>query len=150
MGHERDLAIKEYQEKIQLRYDANNIIHEKSELYYDFLSSLLSIINETYLGSDIIKTNDDMKGHFTWAFNKVLENFKYEKIKFKPLSTFSYDYLWFFIYKGFYTSDLDGKYEGLLEYFRFLFDYTTIKTSAELDSYIDFYKMFEQNLKKLN
>jgi len=150
MGHEKDLIIKEYQERIQLRYDENNIIQEKSELYYDFLCSLLGIIHETYLGSDIVVSAKDVGGHFTWCFNKVLDNFKREKITFKPLTSQSYEYLWFFMYKGYYDSDVESKYWAILEYFTYLFDYRSVKTTAELDAYIDFYKMFEQNLKKLN
>jgi len=150
MGNENEQTIEEHRQRIQFQYSVNNIIREKSELYFDFLLSLLNILNETYLGPDTISTQDDMVNHFSWCFNKVLEHFEHERIKFTPISTITYDYLWYFIYKGFYSSEMENKYEALLEYFTYLFDYDGIKTPPELESYIDFYKIFDQNLKKLN
>ena len=148
----KDVSIEEQREKIQLLYDANNIIREKSELYYDFIVSLLTIIDETYLGRDLISTQDDITNHFMWCFNKVLKNFEYERIKFTPISNTTYDYLWYFIYTKYYSpvSKIDDKYNVLVDYFTFLFDYTAIKSTLEINSYINFYKMFDQNLKKLN
>lgn len=145
---DKERAIEQIREKIQLHYDANNIVREKSELYYDFIVSLLNIINETYLGSDVISTQEDMVNHFMWCLRKVVDNFNKERIKFSADG--DYDYLWYFIYRGYYSSDSETKYDALIEYFTFLFDYTAIKTTPEIVSYIDFYKIFEQNLKKLN
>jgi len=145
---DRELSTEEIREKIILEYNANNIIRERSELYYDFIISLLSVIDETYLGSEIISTQEDMVNHFTWCFDKVIENFKKEKINFS--SDAEYDYLWFFIYKGYYTSDDENKFQILVDYFTYLFDYLAIKSKSEVSSYIDFYKMLDKNLKKLN
>lgn len=139
---------EEIREKILLQYSANNIIRERSELYYDFVVSLLSVIDETYLGSDVISSQEDMVNHFTWCFKKVIDNFNKERIKFNPDA--DYEYLWYFIYRGYYSSDVDNKYNALLDYFTYLFNYTAIKGEVEIDSYIDFYKIFDQNLKKLN
>ena len=152
MGKEREdgLTLEEYRERINLWYSANNIIREKSELYYDFVTSLLKLIDETYLGSDVISTQDDMVNHFMWCFNKIRANFEYERINFIPVSTPAYDYLWYFLYKGYYTSELDDKRDVLLEYFKYLFDHNMVKTPPELESFKDFYKIFDQNLKKLN
>jgi len=141
-------STEEIREKILLEYNANNIIRERSELYYDFIISLLSVIDETYLGSDVISTQEDMVNHFTWCFKKVIDNFAKEKIKFSPDA--DYEYLWYFIYRGYYASESENKHQALVEYFAYLFDYTAIKTPPEITSYIDFYKIFDQNLKKLN
>lgn len=146
----RDPSVEKYLDQIDTWYKGNNIIREKSELYYDFLYSLLNLIDETYLGNDVIATQEDMANHFMWCFKKVASNFEKERIKFTPVSTTAYDYLWFFIYKGYYTSDVEGKHKIIIDYFRFLFDHTVIKTPLELETYIDFYKIFDQNLKKLN
>jgi len=144
----KDLSTEEIREKILLEYSANNIIRERSELYHDFIVSLLSVIDETYLGSEVISTQEDMVNHFTWCLKKVIDNFNKERIKFSPDA--DYEYIWYFIYKGYYSSEFDGRYDTLIEYFRYLFDYTAIKTPPEVLSYIDFYKIFDQNLKKLN
>ena len=141
-------STEEIREKILLEYNANNIIRERSELYYDFIISLLDLIEETYLGSDVISTQEDMVNHFTWCFKKIVDNFNKERIKFS--SDADYEYLWYFIYKGYYSSVSKNKYNALVEYFTYLFDYTAIKTPPEVLSYVDFYKIFDQNLKKLN
>ena len=145
---DRKMSTEEIREKILLQYSANNIIRERSELYYDFIISLLDLIEETYLGSDVISTQEDMVNHFTWCFKKIVDNFNKERIKFS--SDADYEYLWYFIYKGYYSSVSKNKYNALVEYFTYLFDYTAIKTPPEVLSYVDFYKIFDQNLKKLN
>ena len=91
-----------------------------------------------------------MVNHFSWCFNKVLDDFEKERIKFSPASTSTYDYLWYFLYKGFYTSDSDNPIQVILSYFKFLFDVNEIKSPIELEAFKDFYKIFDQNLKKLN
>jgi hypothetical protein len=152
MGEEKhdSLSIEKYREQLDIWYKGNNIIREKSELYYDFISSLINLIDETYLGSDIISTQEDMINHFMWCFQKVASNFEKERISFTPVSATAYDYLWYFIYKGYYTSNVEGRRQILLDYFKFLFDHNSIKTPSEMESYLDFYKIFDQNLKKLN
>jgi len=144
----KELSTEEIREKILLEYSANNIIRERSDLYYDFIISLLSVIDETYLGPDVISSQEDMVNHFTWCFKKVVGNFEKERIKFS--SDADYEYLWYFIYRGYYSSDFDGTYDTLIRYFTYLFDYSAIKTPQEINTYIDFYKIFDQNLKKLN
>jgi len=144
------ISLEYYREKVNIWYKSNNIIREKSDLYYDFIFSLLNLIDETYLGTDVISTPEDMSNHFTWCFNKILSNFEHERIKFSPASTTAYSYLWYFLYKGYYTSELENKHKILLEYFTYLFDFSMVKTPPELESYIDFYKIFDKNLKKIN
>ena len=148
--NDEGVTLDEYREQINILYRANNIIREKSELYYDFITSLLKLIDDTYLGPDIVSTQDDMVNHFTWCFNKIRANFEHERINFTPVSTPAYDYLWYFLYKGYYTSELDDKRDVLLEYFKYLFDHNMVKTPPELESFKDFYKIFDQNLKKIN
>ena len=131
-------------------YRTNNIIHEKSELYYDFISSLLVLIDQTYLGPDAVCTKEDMANHFTWCFNQIRLNFAHERIIFSPASTTSYGYLWYFIYRGYYIINTDDKFNILLEYFKYLFNYNMFKTDPELESFTDFYKIFDQNLKTIN
>jgi hypothetical protein len=146
---EESITFEEYNEQINTWYRANNIIREKSELYYDFLSSLLTLIDQTYLGADVIISQEDMSSHYTWCFNRVLSNFEHERIYFtnKPEN---YDYLWFFFYKGYYMCETENKYNILQEYFKLLFYYDKMKTPPELESFMDFYKILDVNLKKIN
>lgn len=146
---EEYIAFATYNEQIDFWCKKHNIVREKSEVYYDFLFSLLTLIDETYLGSDVIKTQGDMINHFNWCFNKVTDNFEQERIFFIPKST-HYEYLWFFFYKGFYMCTTENKTEILIDYFKLLFNFTRIKTQSELESFTDMYKIFDQNLKKIN
>ena len=95
-------------------------------------------------------SSKDIANHFTWCFNKVLSDFENERIRFHPLSNARYAHIWYFFHEGYYVSDLDDKYELLLSYFTYLFDYTTVKTKKEIESFVDFYKMLDINLKKTN
>lgn len=146
---EEHITFEIYKEQIDTLYRSHNIIRKKAELYYDFILSLLNIIDETYLGSDVITSAEDMVNHFSWCFNKVVSNFEKEKIYFNTKDT-HYDYLWVFFYKAYYTCNTENKTQILAEYFRVLFSYNIIKTPQELESFIDLYKIFDQNLKKIN
>jgi len=160
MGKKEDnvLTLEAYREQMNLLYSANNIIREKTELYFDFISSLIKLIDETYLGPEVISNREDRVNHFIWCFNKVLEYFEHERIKFSPISygtdfmisTTGYDYLWNFFYRGYYTNPMEDKSDSMLEYFTHLFNFNEIKSPTELELFIDFYKIFDQNLKKLN
>jgi hypothetical protein len=74
-------------EDADIWFKSNNIIFEKMELYYEFVISLLDLIEKTYLGEGSdpntkIETSeeDDVK-HFDWCWKKTIKNFeKYNKI----------------------------------------------------------------------
>jgi hypothetical protein len=148
-NEEEHLISKTHQDQIEAWYKSHNIIREKSELYYDFVFSLFTIIDETYLGPDIIISNEDMSNHFIWCFNKVVFNFDQEKIYFNHKGD-HYNYLWLFFYKAYYTCNTENKTGILFEYFKVLFDFNRIKNPIELESFTDLYKIFDQNLKKTN
>lgn len=144
---EEHITFETYQGQIEIWYKAHNIIREKAELYYDFLFSLLTVIDETYLGPDIIVSDEDITNHFDWCFNKIISNFEQEKIYFLPKNE-HYQYLWFFFYKAYYKCQTENKYQILCDYFKLLFNFNKIKTPIELESFTDLYKIFDQNLKK--
>lgn len=146
---EEHITFESYKDQIDVWYKSHNIIREKSELYYDFLSSLLNIIDETYLGADVIITDEDMVNHFNWCFNRVISNFEQERIYFHSKDE-HHDYLWVFFYKAYYTCETENKTNILSDYFKVLFNFNRIKTPPELESFTDLYKIFDQNLKKIN
>ena len=143
------LTFETYKEQIDIWYRAHNIIREKSELYYDFLSSILNLIDETYLGSDVLVSDDDIINHYYWCFNKTLNNFDQEGINFIN-KTNQYEYLWVLLYRGYYKSVNEEKYMILSKYFKELFTFNKVKSPIELESFIEIYKIFDQNLKKTN
>jgi hypothetical protein len=147
--NEEQLTYETYREQIDIWYRAHNIIQEKTELYYDFISSLLTLIDETYLGPDVIVSDDDMMNHFNWCFNKITSNFEQEGIHFITKSS-HYEYMWFLFYKGYYSCSTEDKAKILGDYFKVIFNFNMVKSPIELESFIDLYKIFDQNLKKIN
>lgn len=143
------LTFEDYKDQIDIWYKTHNIIRENSELYCDFLSSLLQLIDETYLGSDVLNSEGDILNHFNWCFNKIISNFEKERIYFGTKGS-HHEYLWRFFYNGYYQCEVDEKSKILMEYFDLLFNFTKIKTPIEIDSFTEIYKILDKNLKKLN
>lgn len=136
-----------YKQQIDVWYRAYNINREKTELFHDFLVSLYELLNETYLGSDIVTKEEDQKNHYTWCWDKTVESFNNEKISFKERES-AYEYFWNFFLEAYYYTQLDNNIIRILEYFHILFDFNHRKTRSELDMLTEIYKLLEQNLKK--
>ena len=95
-------------EDVEIWFNINNMIYEKRQLFSDFTFSLYDIIKSTYLGDDvtnpsetkIILSQQEKESHFEWCWNKTLENFSKENIKF----------------------NLKGEHKDYYEKFYFIFD----------------------------
>lgn len=131
--------------QLELTFKTYNINHEKIDLYYDFLISLDTLINKTFLGIDVIYTYNDILNHFTWCFNKIIESFEKENIFFKRKGTL-FNYLWLFYYDGFYMTLVENGEVRVIQFFITLFDMSIKKTRPELKIIIDIYSIFEENL----
>jgi hypothetical protein len=136
-----------YKYQISIWCRAYNVSSEKTELFYDFLISLFNLVEETYLGPDVLSYENDQRGHFTWCWDKVVDSFSKEKIFFKPRGV-HYEYFWNFFLEAYYFVHMDGDKIKIYDYFFKLFDLKYQKTRSELDMVIEIYKMLEQNLKK--
>ncbi len=144
-GYLEFIASENFRNQIEVWYKAYNIIREKTELFHDFVISLHSLIDETYLGSDVIVSEKDQKEHFNWCWNKVIQSFEKESIMFKENGQ-HHDYLWDFFYEAFY---LNGTVENRIEeYFTKLFKFDYRKTRSELDMLTEIYKILDANIKK--
>ena len=108
---------------------------------------LYDLVVETYLGVDVVITEEDQKNHFTWCWDRTIENFNKEKIHFKERGNF-YEYFWNFFLEAFYYQMIDNKTVRIVEYFNVLFKFNHRKTRSELDMLSEVYKLFDQNLKK--
>jgi len=133
--------------QIDTWYRAYNIVYEKTQLYRDFLISLLDLINSTYLGKDILQEEQDIKKHFLWCFNEIVSNFEKENIIFKKNPLYI-DYFWTFFYQTFYLNDNEDKIKRIREYLSNIFVFNYTKTNTDLEMLTEFYKIFDQNLKK--
>ena len=141
------VSSESYKNQIDVWYRAHNISREKIELFHDFLISLYDLVVETYLGVDAVLTEEDQKNHFTWCWDRTIENFNKEKIHFKERGNF-YEYFWNFFLEAFYYQMIDNKTVRIVEYFNVLFKFNHRKTRSELDMLSEVYKLFDQNLKK--
>ena len=136
-----------YKNQIDVWYRAYNISREKTELFYDFLISLHELIEKTFLGEDVIKTEQIQRSHFTWCWDKTIKNFNKEKIFFKERGN-HYEYFWNFFLEAYYYMQLDGNQVKIYEYFYKLFDFEHKKSRSELDIVTEIYKLLDLNFKK--
>jgi hypothetical protein len=146
-SHIKLVTTDSYENQIDIWYKSHNIIREKTELYCDFVMTLLDIIEETYLGRDVIKTKEEITSHFNWCFKSVITKFEYEKINFKPIGDY-YDYFFIFFWETFYLNDNPERSSKIKSFFHKLFDYNQVKNEIEFGFLLELYKLFEQNLIK--
>lgn len=133
-------------EEMTLLYKANNIKYDKCELYYDFIKSLNLLIITTYLGDDVVITDEDKKKHFLWCFRKIINDFKEENIIFDDIEDIR-AYFFHFYNELFYNDeDKDNVINKLNNLPNSSFDYNRIKTRSDMDLLIDLYKLFEKSL----
>jgi len=146
-GYIEFLTSESQKNQIDTWYKAYNIVYEKTQLYRDFLISLLDLLDSTYLGNDALIEEDDIKKHFLWCFNEIVSNFEKEKIYFRR-DGFYIEYLWTFFHKTFYLSESEDKLKRIRQYLYNLFVFNYGKTKTDLEMLTEFYTILNQNLKK--
>jgi hypothetical protein len=131
-------------DQMNLLYKANDIKFDRCNLYYDFIKSLNKVIVDTYLGSEYISTEREVKEHYLWCFNKVVSNFKEEQILFDDVEKLK-EYFFYFYDELFYkdSDKLLNKLDNLAE---FSFDFHRIKSRSDIDIMIELYKLFEKSI----
>jgi len=130
---------------LEIWFKANDIIIEKSELFFYFIKSLYVLVNKTYLGKDIINKEEDIVNHFQWCWDKGIDNLEKEGIFFKKRGP-HYDYFWNFFLESFYGEKYEYTINKVDKFFSTLFKIDDKKTKSELDIYTDLYKTLENNL----
>jgi hypothetical protein len=141
-----DISLDNFKHQFDIWCRTYNISREKIELFHDFLISLHELIDSTYLGPKFIEGKDE-KIHFTWCWDKTINNFVKERILFKERGQ-HYDYFWVFFLEAFYIIHFKDEEPKIGKYFHTLFNLNITKTRSELDVLLEIYKIFEQNLKK--
>lgn len=141
------ITSENYKQQIDIWYKAYNISREKTELFYDFVVSLYELIDDTYLGSDVIKTEEDQRNHFNWCWDKTIDSYSKEKIFIKERDS-AYLYFWNFFLEAYYYMQYEDTTIRINEYFNILFSFKHRKSRSELDMLTEIYKLLEQNLKK--
>lgn len=138
---------------VEVWFNVNNMIFEKRELFADFTRSLIYVIKTTYLGTEYDENNetkvylndDDKLAHFDWCWNKTIENFLKENLKFKVKGEHR-DYFEKFFMDLFYNADSKIIRDNIQKFFDELFDEEKAFTKSDLDMLTDVYKMLNKNL----
>ena len=136
-------------ESITVLYSANNIKYETCELYNDFVQSLIFLIYDTYMGDDI--TNEkDKKNHFSWCWNKNVENFKKEGLTFEnnKLKNYFLEFMLEVYYPISKKEENQIALDNIIKLWSYIFDYNNNKSKSDVDTLIEIYNIFENSLNK--
>lgn len=141
-------------EEVDVWFRSNNIINEKMDLFYEFSNSLNGIIIDTYLGEQngsnetkITLSDDDNEKHFKWCWNKILDNFEKESIRFAKTGE-HYEYFKNFYDDIFYNQKDEKIRESIGKFFNDLFDLEKSFTHSDLDMILAIYKSLDRNMTK--
>lgn len=129
------------------KFKSYNVIKERVELYKDFTLNLLYYVYDTYLGNEYIKTEYDIRGHFTWCYRKVLEDFEREGIYFHENEEL-YDYFYGYYLDQFYKKN---KLETLSHYEKFwenIFEIKKTKKRNIFEVLLELYEIFDKSITK--
>ena len=140
-------------EDVDVWFRANNIIPEKLELFSDFSLTLYHIIKETYLGDEdsqpnetkIVMDHEDNSKHFLWCWNKTIENFEKEEIKFNHEGD-HFEYFKDFFDQIFYEQKEKKIKESIEIFFNETFNINRPFTKSDLDMISTIYKNLDRNL----
>ena len=140
-------------EDVEIWFNVNNMIYEKRQLFSDFTFSLYDIIKSTYLGDDItnpsetkiILSQKEKENHFEWCWNKTIENFSKENIKFN-LTGEHKDYYEKFYMDLFYNAENNKISGNILMFFEELFNEDKMFTKSDLDMLTEIYKLLNKNI----
>ena len=130
----------------------HNMNYEKIELYGDIFKSLNHVIIDTYMGSTdentetkISLTQEDKDSHFTWCWNKVVEDFRKENIKIKEYGEHK-DYFKSFFMDTFYSHPDKGIRDSIPNFLFGVFDVYKPFSKSDLDILTQIYKLLENGI----
>ena len=124
---------------------ANNINKERLELYRDFIINLICYAHTTYFGPKYLKTENDVRGHFDWAFNKVLVEFRMEGIKFANVDELN-EYFYEYFNQQFYSYDDLPEIKDYISFWNDIFNIQPKKNKNVMKVLIDLYQVFDAAL----
>lgn len=134
---------------IELIYDSNQITLERCDLYKDFITSLFTVVFETYMGDSYTNKEDRVK-HFKWCWDKNINSFIDEGIIFGH-SDELYEYFLNFIVEVYYAINGDKDdvviERNIKKLWGYIFNYQEKKTQSDVDTFIEVYKMFDKSIK---
>jgi hypothetical protein len=141
-------------EELKIWFSVNNIIYERAELYRDFCVSLVNLINDTYFGdndgkfeSNIKMSDDDNLKHFDWCWNKTVENFEKENIRFVKEGNHKI-YFKSFLGDVFYNQTNQTVKQSISYFLNDIFSREKGFSKSDLDLFTEIYKLLDINIEK--
>lgn len=137
-------------DEVTIWFNVNNMHYEKIELFGDIFKSLYHIINDTYLGNTSITetkidlSTEDIKNHFNWCWNKMIEDFRRENVIIKPKGSHK-DYMESFYFETYYSPD-DNFKESVLKFLSNIFDVNLAYSKSDLEILTELYKLLDKNI----
>jgi len=136
------------EEQILSLYKNFNLKVEKIEIMSDFVDSLLHLVNETFLGKDVMDTNEIFKNHYKWCWNRVCKQFEKEKINILGLNSEFFNYFWYEIYERFYINDKkEMDFDIERKHYRKLLSLGKETSRNDMDKIVELFAMFEKIIK---
>ena len=122
------------------------------ELYYDLSHSLYLLIKSTYLGNSesnsetkVVMTQEDNLKHFEWCWNKTIENFKKENVRFNTKGD-HFEYFNSFFMEVYYTQKNNNVRDSIDSFLKDLFNRKIPFTKSDLELYTELYKLLDKNI----
>ena len=137
-----DEQLNEYD--IVRKFKSHNVIKERVELYKDFTINLLHYIYDTYLGSEFIKTETDQRGHFAWAYGKVLDEFNSQNISFYGNDEL-FDYFFLYFKDQFYDMNELQPINYYIRFWKSIFNLNKNKV-RKIEALLEIYEIFDITL----
>ena len=136
---------QDYGYQAEVWYRAYGITTEKIELFHDFVYSVYKLVDTTYLGPDAVISEEDQRNHFTWCWDKTIDDLTKEKINLSKRGL-HYEYFWEFFLESYYFLKMDEEEIMIEDYLYKLFNYNHKKTRSELGVLTEIYKLLDKNL----
>jgi hypothetical protein len=136
------------QEEVVDWFNANNIIIEKISLFHDVFIYLYEIADATYMGETNLITSiefngKDVKNHFEWCWNQMIDSFKTEGIVVNYFGEHR-DYIETFFLETFYNQVIDVR-QLSKEFITSTFNINKTFTMSDLEVLTDIYLLMERN-----
>lgn len=121
---------------------ANSVVKERLELYRDFVINLICYAHTTYFGKDFVKTDEDIKGHYTWAFNRVVNEFAQEGIHFTITNELN-EYFFEYFTQQFYNFEVIPPIKQYMSFWDDIFSIYPKKDKKVMKVLVDLYQIFD-------
>lgn len=135
-------------EQIEYLNHINEVIPEKIVLYRDFILSLFCLIHDSYLGDDVIDTDEHITEHFNWCWNTNIENFKKERVFFSKTGEHYYYHLNYFKEIYYNAEKYENLFNKIFSFWGEILTVSNLKTKSDYDVFIEVYKIQDKYLLK--